>query len=136
MKPTPEQIAKLPKWAQEYISDAKLDAAIASAFHRTEPVERDVLPPKELDSLSLGWNFIGSIEYGRVEKACSNGVSHGTGWEKVSSQGTLRLFSTKILALKAMRHSVECYCARKLAEIDIQIEAESAENSPIDKPKD
>ena len=124
MTPTPEQIAKLPKWAQEYITDTKRDAAIKNALRWTEPVALDVEPPKEWNQLSRGWNYFGSIEHGRVVKACSSNVHHGDGWEKTSSQNPQHLFSTRLLALKALRHETENLCARTLAGIDLQIEQE------------
>lgn len=85
MKPTPEQIAKLPKWAQEHLADIQRDARIKSALRWTEPVERDIKPPENSSvDLSIGWNFSGSWQYGHVEKACSSSWVHGSGWEKTT----------------------------------------------------
>ena len=38
------------------------------------------------------------------------------------------MHSTKLRALRALRHEVEKECAEKLAKIDIKIHAEEAEN--------
>lgn len=126
-QPTPEQIARLPKWAQEYIADTKRDSLIQAALRWTGPVQRDLPPPTESDKISKGWTFYGSVGSKRVEKACSSCFDHGNGWEKTTSQNTLTMFSTKLKALRGMRHEMELEFANLLATVDAQIEQEQKE---------
>lgn len=123
-KPTPEQIAKLPKWAQEYLKDVRKGAAMQAALRFTQDVERDLPPPQNFSGLSKGWNYNASLSYFRVEKACSSSVGHGDGWERTCSQCPLSLFTTKLKALMAMRRELEQECAKILAKVDLQIEEE------------
>lgn len=100
---------------------------LAKALRFTESVERDVMPPSNYDGLAKGWDYNAYIGGPRVEKACSSCVHHGFGDDtKTTSQGTRRLFSTKLLALRALRVEVESKVAEILAKIDEQIEEEKA----------
>lgn len=86
------------------------------AWKLTEPVQRDLLPPHEYDKLSMGWDFNPYTE--EVYKACSSSVHHGRGWEKTSSQQSLSMFSTRGLALRALRYEIEQRAITKLANVD------------------
>ncbi len=112
--------SKLPKWAQELIADKDQSLREALAFRLTDPVEPDV-PVPGFDDLSKGYLF--NAYSGDVLKACSSSVFHSYGRDdKTTTQGARRLYSTKALALKALRYSVERDCISRLTRIDKQIE--------------
>jgi hypothetical protein len=63
-----------------------------------------------------------------VEPACSSSVYHGFGnATKTTSQGARHLFSSRLLALRALRNDVEDDCAKRLRFVDRMIEAEEAD---------
>ena len=111
------------------------DLRLAKALRWTEPVVPDVdIPSQENYELSTGWlynAYMGGSGYSpRIEPACSSRVGHGFGRnDNTSSQGARRLFSTRLLALRACRADVEWQCAVKLAEIDRLIEIEKQHDS-------
>lgn len=97
-----------------------------AALRWTEPVEPDVPVPdwKTGNELSKGFLPCGSD---RVEVACSSSCYHAIGRnDKTNSQQARWLYSTRLLALRALRHRVELESAHKLARIDAQIENEKA----------
>lgn len=98
------------------LSDTQHELELHRAFRLTEPVERDLMPPDSTSELSKGWNF--NAYSGRVGKHCSHSVGNGAGWEKTSSQKSMRLFSTKELAIKALRYAVERKVMRQLLDVD------------------
>jgi len=111
---------------------AALEAALTeAALRRTSPVEPDVPPPgvgSSVGALSKGFLPLAETsEHARVEIACSSSVYHGTRSQtKTDTQGSRSLYSTRLLALKALRYKVESECARRLRRIDKQIEEELA----------
>ena len=135
MKPTPEQIAKLPKWVQSHIAGLeKRITHLEGIPDRTPEVERDLPPGTEYNSLSRGWDFNnyalknGSSSRGNcVRKHCSNGVFHGTGWDKTSSQGKRTLFSTERRAWLAAKSDFIKWAAETVQYCDKQIAAASDE---------
>lgn len=94
----------------------------------TAPIQPDVAVPKNsygTTGLSLGWLPV----FDRVEAACSSSGNHGTGTvTRPNTQGPRELYSTKILALRALRFQMEERFARELKKIDNWIQLE------IDKP--
>ena len=109
-----------------------LDAALtAAALRTTADVSADVPPPKS-KGLTKGWLPVAErSDFPRVEPACSSSDYHGKGQQyKTTSQGARRLYSTKILALKALRREVEKDCAERLRRVDRMIEEESS-NSEV-----
>ena len=101
------------KKEQARLAVLRHELALAKALRWTEPVEPDVQPP--VKGLSVGYTYIGD----RVEPARSSVVFHAVGrQDKTDSQGCRSLYSTRLLALKALRHAVEKDCAEKLARID------------------
>jgi hypothetical protein len=64
----------------------------------------------------------------RVEPVESESVSHATIVKGVvlstASQGGRALYSTRLLALKALRNEVEKLCAQQLRRIDVMIDEE------------
>jgi len=99
----------------------------AKAWVRTEKVEPDVQPPA-FGTVVYGWVMFSSSLH--VEKASrdSNCQYVGewkardfVGWTKVCRP----MYSTRELALRALRYEVECDAVSKLAVIDKWIEKES-----------
>ena len=104
---------------------AKLEEALtAAALRYTAPVERDV--PKPTEGESQGFVFYGaSGDSSRVEELKSGSTSHWPVGSKYSgSQGGISMYSTRLRALKALRCEAEREYARRLRNIDIQIERE------------
>ena len=101
-----------------------LEAALtAAALRATGDVATDVPPPSS-GGLSKGFNIVAvTSDYPRVETACSSSINHGTGQQdKTTAQGPRHLYSTKELALKALRRAVERHCAERLRKVDRMIE--------------
>lgn len=110
---------------------AEFNAAIRraetlGALRWTAPIEKDVPIPDMYGKSSSGWNF--NIYDFSVRQMWSESVAHGDGPNRKSSiSGTPRgisLFSTRLLALQALRHAVECESAEKLRKIDTEIAKE------------
>ena len=81
-----------------------------AALRWTEEVKPDIPKPDSHSIETCGWYYLTSIFYGgdKVETAWSSSGAHGTGPSRsCRSQGGISLFSTELLALKALRHSVE-----------------------------
>lgn len=113
------------------------DALTRAAFVRTQSVATDVPPPSlrgDFGQLSKGWMYVAEhSDYPRVEPACSSSVSHGIGsQDKTYSQNSMSLYSTKLLALRALRHSIENICAERLRRIDKMIEDEQRASTSQD----
>lgn len=108
---------------------AEMKAAIdraetLAAFRWTSPVERDVEIPNDDDS--EGWDY--NVYTKTVSHCWSSRVSHGAFYNGKKSSGSqygIRLYSTKLLALKAMRHEIERNVAADLLRIDRMIEEAS-----------
>ena len=98
------------------LSETQHELELHRAFRLTEPVERDLMPPSGSEELSKGWTF--NAYSGRVGKHCSSGVHNGAGWDKTSSQNSMELFSTKELAVKALRYAVERKVMKELLAVD------------------
>ncbi len=120
-------ITKLPKWAQARILELENRVATLEGVQNPEKIERDLPPPKGISGLSKGWNFNEHVmmssygHAGAVFKACSDCVHHGSGWERTSSQRPIHLFSTELLAWKALRAAVMKMFGEKIAFIDRKI---------------
>ena len=96
-----------------------LEARLALRF--TGPVEEDVLPPDDM-SLNVGFTF--NLYRREVAASCSSCISHSThSSTETTTQRSISMFSTELLALKALRHAVELDCAKTLRQIDLKIEA-------------
>lgn len=111
---------------------AAFDAAIAqaqllAALRWTEKVEKDLQPPAPFgnrdDSIGYDFNSYSHI----VAEKWSSSISHGDMPKRQhsGSQNSVYLFSTKLRALKALRHQVELDSAKVLRLIDLRITAES-----------
>lgn len=93
--------------------------AEARAFRFTDDVPRDLAPPSKYNELSRGWDF--HLHSATVGKACSSSIYHGRSWEKTTTQNPLTMFSTEMLATRALRREMEQDFARKLAAVDLRI---------------
>jgi len=96
------------------------------ALRFTEPVERDLMPPNTSDDFRKIVNGYSYNAYNlRIGKSCSSSIYHNRhGWDETTAQEPIEQYSTKLLALKAMRNEVELQSAKKLREIDLMIEQE------------
>ena len=111
------------KKEQEEVRELKRRLSTLAALRWTEEVLPDVPIPawSADDKLSVGYLPC----YSRVEKACSSSLHHAIGrQDKTTSQQARSLYSTKLLALKALRYEKELRFAGELADLDIQIAAE------------
>jgi hypothetical protein len=110
------------KKEQAEVAELKRKLSLVAALRWTDPVEPDVPYPTGYgDKLSTGFCPC----YDRVEVACSSAGFHAVGrTDKTTSQQPRSLYSTRILALKALRHEVELRCANELARVDRMIEQE------------
>jgi len=96
------------------------------ALRWTDDVAPDVMPPDSYAKLSIGYLPSGVLsDFPRVVPACSSFIHHGIGQhDKTTSQQPIKLYSTREMALHAMRHQVENHCAKILRRIDRMIEDE------------
>jgi hypothetical protein len=111
--------------------DAALDRAnTLAALRWTWPVEKDVPVPSGWAESTTGWDF--NAYSVKVEQMWSEASSHGPGAMRagIASQRGCELFSTRLLALRALRHAVENDSAGKLRKIDEQIELENSKKEP------
>lgn len=98
---------------------AKEAAQIRTALRWTDDTDiaPDVLPPTSRDELTTGWTF--NAHSRRVDVACSSVISHAIGrTDKTTAQQPIRLFSTRVRALRALRVALEREFAAELAKID------------------
>jgi hypothetical protein len=103
---------------------AGMDAAILkaetlAALRWTTQVEPDLLEPENYTDIINGWSF---NSYSMVAgQSWSSAYRNGSGTYKETSsasQDAKKQYSSKLLALKAMRNAVERECAKKLLLID------------------
>jgi hypothetical protein len=121
-KPIEERIARLPQWVRDHIEELNEAALVRSALRWTDPVKPDVAPPSAKaprGTLSTGWHPY--VTHG-IHKACSSSTEHAIGCaDHTTMKHPIWLYSTRILALKALRYAAEMEAARRLAYIDEQI---------------
>ncbi len=92
-------------------------------------LQPDIPPPdSQSEGLSVGWHF--NSHSCTVDQGCSSSVYHST-WstEKTNSQGARAFYSTKRLALLAMKQELELDHASKIARINQQIIEDSEKGS-------
>jgi hypothetical protein len=131
------------KMAMTKKEQAAMQAAMQAAIDRAEtlaalrwtwPVERDVGVP--LQGYSEGWDYNAHAQ--RVWQGWSSQFNHGEGTAPEAgkyhggSQGSQRMFSTKALALAAMRHELEKKAADDLMKVDRKIAAEMQASEAVD----
>jgi hypothetical protein len=116
------------KKEQRQVDETIAGLKLQVALRWTEPVAPDVPPPDGSSALTVGWLTC----YNRVEPACSSCVHHGSGTTtRTTTQGARTLFSTRLRALKALRHEMELRFAAELRQLDAQIETEQAKPTPL-----
>jgi hypothetical protein len=104
------------------MEDLRTQLRIAKAFRFTEKVRPDVLIPTG-NTLSKGFLYNASNMAWRVVPACSSSVGHNFGSsDRTTTQRGMALYSTRLLALRALRNDAEQQCAKWLADIDKEIE--------------
>jgi hypothetical protein len=93
----------------------------------------DVAPDVPVPEGGSGKTTRGFLYYGecsgspRLQEIESTSYSHRDVGSSSGSQGCRVLYSTKLLALKALRRAVEKECARRLRQVDCMIERETNE---------
>lgn len=113
------------KKEQAEMNALKMELALAKALRFTELVLPDIPEPKPGDALVPGYRYNAYYQNPRVEPSCSTGTSHGFGTNtQTISQRPIEQYSTRLLALKALRNEMEIQCAKLLAGIDLKIQQE------------
>ena len=115
------------KKEQQQFQELKEEFDLYRALRWTEAVETDVPVPERsygnTEGLAKGFLFNDSLGNPRVEKACSSSMNHAFGQDdRTTTQRPRRLYSTRLLALKALRYALEKKCAETLLRIDRQIQ--------------
>lgn len=104
----------------ELMESLKQELLLAKAFRFTDKVDIDVVAT-DWKILTLGWSM--NSNSGRVEQSCSTTNYHARGnIEKTTTQGGLPMYSSELLAFKAMRNEMELKFAKELAKVDKRIE--------------
>lgn len=119
---------ELPEWARKKLDRRFTDLEERASFRMTGDIKEDLSPPgRTSEQVSNGWLF--SEASTAVFKASSTGTAHGYDWDVVTAQGPKRLFSTRLLALRALRRAVEKETATRLRNIDLEIKDEELATS-------
>jgi len=112
------------KKEQAYVEE--LETRLALRFTGEGTIVPDVPPPTVYemgDVLTKG--FVFNLYGSRVSVACSSSVSHAVGRnDKTARKQSIALYSTRKLALQAMRREMEMNFARELRAVDRMIAAE------------
>jgi hypothetical protein len=99
---------------------------IALALRWTEKVLPDVEKPESFSN-KIARGFLFNAYTGQVDEMWSESIRHGYATSpQRGSQGGISMYSTRLLALKALRHAVEVRSAEALRGIDKRIAAELA----------
>ena len=113
------------------VESMRRELSIVAALRWTEKVLPDIPIPTG-SGFTKGW----LTGFDRVDIACSNSVFHAYGRnDKTTTQQPAALFSTRILALKALRYQMERRFAEVLANIDRQIAEPPAEPRTAEEAK-
>ena len=115
------------KAEKKQLEDAIDKARLYAAFHITPEITPDLVAPNSDDGMYAHIYGYAFNEHTRtVFEAWSESVRNGTGHKerKHGTQGKRDLYSTKSLALQALRHKVAMKTADILASIDLMIEKE------------
>jgi len=112
------------KKLKEQIKIAEEQRNLALALRWTEKVMPDVAKP-EAGSNVKTQGFIFNCHTAQVDAMWSESTRHGRASSPVNGyQGSISMYSTKLLALKALRHEIEVRSAEALRDIDKRIAAE------------
>jgi hypothetical protein len=111
------------KKEREELESLRRQLLVAKAFRFTERVLPDVLIPTGFGVLSKGFLYSAHLMALRFVPACSSSVGHNFGSsDETNSRNGRALYSTELLALRALRNDAEQQCANWLADIDKAIE--------------
>lgn len=145
------------KKEQAELEQAKLEAAKNRALRWSDGQwDTDVPPPTSYAygsaedgspnlCLTRGWtasfwtNFSNEHVSRYIGKGISSSYTHGNGWVRISSQGAIRLHSSRLRALRCLRQQAEKDFATFLANVDAEIAAEElnpSKNHDYKEPKD
>lgn len=116
----------------------KIEKALTEASLRyTAEVKPDITPPSiYLDSNEIRNGYAFNEPSLRVTEACTSSIYHNDfGWDKTTTHGSRSLYSSRLLALKAMRNECEKQCAFKLRQIDRMIEKEIDDQEKLEAEK-
>jgi hypothetical protein len=95
-----------------------------------EQIKPDITPPSEWSKLNKGWLF--NTYSLRIDHGCTSTSYHSRLYtHKTDAQQSVHLYSTKLLALEAMRADYIRQCCKKIEEIDEQIKAERKKPTPL-----
>jgi hypothetical protein len=115
------------KAEKKQLEDAIDKARLYAAFYITPEITPDLPAPGSGDGMYAhiyGYDF--NEHTRKVFEAWSESTRNGTGHgeRKHGSQGGRNLYSTKLLALQAMRHKIAMKSADVLASTDLMIDKE------------
>lgn len=118
------------KKEQAEMAELRRAVLLAKAFRFTKKPARDVAPPSGTNAYTSGFDY--NVNSMSVWDAWSGCVVNGRGPAPdpskaryaSASQNSRSLYSTRLLALEALRADYELVAARFLAKIDEEIEAE------------
>jgi hypothetical protein len=104
-----------------YVEFLENEIAEAIAFRFTEDIAPDVFPPTGYDEIAIGYDF--NSYNSTVSPAWTSSNSHGSGHvrDRSASREAIDLYSTKKLALRALRRTLEKKYSAELARIDRMI---------------
>ena len=102
------------------------DLRMVKALKFTDVVYPDIPIPTLCDDVAKGFTFTSYVSmHPQVKIACSSSRSHSTCRDNnPNTQGGIELYSSRLLALKALRNSFERQFAGELARIDQEIQDE------------
>jgi hypothetical protein len=106
------------KKKQAEIAAREYEERVRAALRWTGEAPSPDVPPPTDNSLTTGWLF--SVHGQRVDAACSDAVSYAYGrTDRTTTQGSRALYSSRRLALQALRAAMERKFAEELARIDV-----------------
>lgn len=109
------------KKEQAYVALLEKKLSELEALQIFSPEINPDLSPPTGGSVLNGYIFNSHGE-GRVSKACTSSIGHCVyQWDVTTSQQPIYLFSTELLAYKALRRAMENKFAENLAQIDAKI---------------
>lgn len=116
----------LNKKEKAYLEEIEVKAAL----HITREIKLDVKPPPTCepfsDAIRLTKGFLFNGYRLQVDEACSSSIYHNPcGNKDTDRQNPAWLYSTRELALRAMRYEMEIKFAKELRKIDLMIESET-----------
>ena len=111
------------KKEQAYLEELLTAIALRHTYEKVEP---DLpIPEGGSGKTTKGWLYYGeSSDHPRLQETESTSYSHKDAGSSSGSQGCRALYSTRLLALRALRRAMEKECAKRLRIVDCMIEKE------------